>query len=157
MVVLSALVRAVGLPASAPHLVRNGLRSTTWRAREGSLKLVIAGLLMSLTGHDASGRGGDPAGGTSGPQIRLDHHKEEELSTGSGKETEGEVGSGRGGWVRGKGNSWESTLDGKGAGGAEAVVLSESVVDEPQLVLDVGALLGDERPEVFPSSKICQL
>lgn len=50
MVVLSALVCAVGLSASSPHLVRHGLLSAAWRAREGSLKLVVAGLLLSPSG-----------------------------------------------------------------------------------------------------------
>lgn len=45
MVVLSALVRISGLPSAAPLLVQHGLRSTTWRTREGALKLLIAGLL----------------------------------------------------------------------------------------------------------------
>lgn len=40
------MVRAVGLPASTPYLVHHGMKATAWRAREGSLKLIIAGLLM---------------------------------------------------------------------------------------------------------------
>lgn len=43
-VVLSSIVLAGGLSLAAPFLTEQGLRSTTWRVREGSLKLVIAGL-----------------------------------------------------------------------------------------------------------------
>lgn len=45
MAVLSALVHISGLPSAAPLLVQHGLRSTTWRTREGALRLLIAGLL----------------------------------------------------------------------------------------------------------------
>lgn len=58
MLVLTALVRTVGLESCMPHLVQHGIRSNTatatatatttaWRAREGSLKLIAAGLLWS--------------------------------------------------------------------------------------------------------------
>lgn len=43
-VVLSSIVLAGGLSLAVPSLTEMGLRSTAWRVREGSLKLIIAGL-----------------------------------------------------------------------------------------------------------------
>lgn len=57
MVVLCALVRAAGLPSAAPLLSQRGLRSPAWRTREGTLRLVIAGLLSCRPSSSSAGSG----------------------------------------------------------------------------------------------------
>eukprot|EP00752_Nemacystus_decipiens_P014589 g12992.t1 len=63
MVVLCSLVRVVGLPSAARLLAQHGLRSQAWRAREGTLRLVIAGLL-SWTKLASAGFGTGAKAGT---------------------------------------------------------------------------------------------
>ena len=72
MVVLSAVVRAAGLPSAAHLLVWHGLRSAAWRVREGALRLVIAGLLCwrsSSPSSSASRAGAAACRGTTGGQM----------------------------------------------------------------------------------------
>lgn len=176
MVVLSALVRAVGLSASSPYLVRHGVRSMTWRAREGSLKLVIAGLLLSPSGaptaSEAASR--DEARGNNGCNtVNVDSKTDKqdglERRGGCGEESVEGVLSGDGVERAGEGGSTkarESTTNRRG--GVEAIVTPrrrreeggrgspvvdgggecEELLDREKLLRDVGSLLTDERPEV---------
>lgn len=176
MVVLSALVHAVGLSASSPYLVRHGVRSATWRAREGSLKLVIAGLLHSPSGaHTASeaasrnGAGGDngcntvdvdsKTGKQDGLQRRGSCGEEsaEGVFSGDGVERVGEGGSSKArGGTANRRDGVEATVTprrrreegGRGSPVVDGDGECEELLDREKLLRDVGSLLTDERPEV---------
>lgn len=63
MAVLSAILRKVGIARCVPHLVEYGLCcSAAWRTQEGSLKLVVAGLLQGNENGEARGEGEQSAG-----------------------------------------------------------------------------------------------
>lgn len=156
MVVLSALVSTAGLAASKQYLVQHGLRSTAWRAREGSLKLVIAGLLLTPPREPLlTELGGKEARGTARPRrVRQRNERKAGLSPGGGGDS-GEP-------VDHEGRKQRIELE---AGGAEGSSTEQQLLPTPQkgsgvkdttfsvdemrkLVCDVGALLTDERPEV---------
>lgn len=159
MMVLSAIVRGVGFAASAPHLVQHGLRSAAWRTREGSLKLVIAGLLMSSAGGPSSGGdAGGPetgdAGATGVESIRRQRREAGYLEGGGkdlGEELEGKQGAGQEGRGASKGRKKGVPMPRGGAGSGDNVEL----VDEARLICDVGSLLTDERPEVSVMPRSC--
>lgn len=119
MVVLCALVRVVGLPSAAPLLAQQGLRSPAWRTREGTLRLVIAGLLSWQ--HSPS----------------------------AGCDTRADTGGRRKGNVSGERQLAPSKkgagIGRLGDGGAAATA---TAMGAEEILGDVGLLLNDERPEV---------
>lgn len=139
MVVLTALVRTAGLEASMHYLVQHGIRCTTaWRTREGSLKLITAGLLWFAENKwapDGQNNGGD--GDLTVARAR-------------GRK----IGDGREGERGGIGDDRPRRKAARGRGGADAHVtgaISGSYglrLDARRVVRDVGSLLTDERSEV---------
>ena len=166
MVVLSALVSAAGLAASQQYLAQHGLHSTAWRAREGSLKLVIAGLLLSPAREPSlSERGSQERGaGTIHPSNMRDRQRKKPkagISPGGGGgdanepvEHEGRkrrvVEAGAGGGAEGSSKelrrAQQQPNPQQGPGDKDTTTLEMDEVRK--LVCDVGALLTDERPEV---------
>lgn len=129
MVVLCALVRVVGLPPAVPLLAQYGLRSHAWRTREGTLRLVIAGLLswrpVASTGLET---GAEEAG------LRKSGLLSGEIQVVSAKK-----GSGTGG---------------RGHGGAVAM---GTTTGAEEILCDVGSLLKDDRPEVCTDPLVNEL
>ncbi|CAM9460501.1 unnamed protein product [Scytosiphon promiscuus] len=128
MAALSALVRVVGLPQTAPYLTRHGLRSAAWRAREGALKLIIVGVLSprrrsqrspqtltSSVSRDAAAVSSLPATGEGPAEVSA---RDERMLSGS---------------------VWQE-------GGMTPAM------EKSQLVREVGSLLSDDRPEVRHAS-----
>lgn len=176
MLVLSAVVRVAGLASATSHLLpaREGLLSAAWRAREGAMKLVIAGLLCWKPSSPSSLGFGD-SGVSVGRGVageRLGHGRETFVGGNGGEllidDDEHQSGGRRPG--RGEGLSAGSSngSDSKrrnshsprrspampprgahgcghrGNGGATLM----SMAEKEQLVRGVGSLLVDERPEV---------
>lgn len=121
MVVLCTLVRVAGLSLTAPLLALHGLRSPAWRTREGTLRLVIAGLLCWRPSSSSAELG---VGGASGGRRKGGNTARERQVVDASKKV--------------------SATGGRGHGGAVA-----AAADTPEKVLrDVGLMLKDERPEV---------
>lgn len=154
VVVLSAVVCAVGLAASAPYLVEYGLHSTAWRTREGSLKLVIAGMILHCTSRDSdeirleetgaacsavhSNRRKQEAGSLAGDSDVLG----EKLDRGNGVRRERQEGKEERGLSTGYGK--ELTMPEK-----ESANERSMAIDEEGLIRSMGSFLADERPEVI--------
>ncbi len=176
MVVLSALVRATGLPSAARLLVRHGLRSASWRVREGALKLVIAGFLcwrspscsyvsrdgaaaadIGETSSSPLGGGSARPGGERGRDGGGRSNGDNSDSSGGEEMERRRAASGpgcdRGGDDDNCGFSM-GRLSGhaeKGTGscrGAPAGGAISTTIDKEQLLCDVGSLLMDDRTEV---------
>lgn len=125
MAALSALVRSAGLPVTAPYLTRHGLRSATWRAREGALKLVMVGLLSPCRWGKGST---STLLTTSAPSdTAAKWPVSAEMGGRHGGSTEGEERFGGGVWR-------DSEI--------------APAMGKEQLVRVVGTLLNDDRPEV---------
>lgn len=166
MVVLSALVSVAGLAASQQYLVQHGLRSIAWRAREGSLKLVIAGLLFSPAREPSvAERGGQERGaGIISPGNMRDQQRKERkagVSRGGGGgdasepvEHEGRkrraVEAGAGGGTEGSSRELQQRQQQPNplTGPGDKDTTTSEMDEVRKLVCDVGALLTDERPEV---------
>ncbi|CAM9143750.1 unnamed protein product [Ectocarpus fasciculatus] len=176
MLVLSTVVRVAGLASAIPRLLlaRDGLLSAAWRAKEGAVKLVIAGLLCwkpsapSSVGSGASGvsvgRGvaGERLGhgrgaflGGNGDEGLTDDGEHENVGRRPGR-GEG-LSAGRSNGNDSKRKDFHSASRSpampprgahgcghRGNGGAALM----STADKEQLVRDLGSLLADERPEV---------
>ena len=119
MVVLCALVRVTGLPSAAPLLAQHGLRSPAWRTREGTLRLVMAGLLswrpLSSPESDTGAETGSRRTSSVSGEVRLCLSK--------------------------KG----SEAGGRGRGDTAALA---TAADAEEILRQVCSLLDDERPEV---------
>lgn len=151
MIVLSTLVRKVGLEVATPHLVKSGMHAVHWRPREGALRLVIGGLLLSTTSSICDLSRGSSAQGAGGAEnVSGSRAEEQEFKRLPPRSSRNEDRDGRGGCSIPANSS--RALVGERSSHVSAEMQEEQGVSLPPdrqwLAGEVGRLLTDKRHEV---------